>query len=311
MTLPRLSLFGITPFLLAFLGAGCLGTNEDESPSTLAPGIYESKGILIEGSDTLRFSSRVEIRDSFYYQQGYIDHPAYFYHSELAYEEKGKFALRGGLLENSQILAREAHVSGTSIGAWKEPEDGPETSQKIRRITARSFETYDEDMEAWVRWKRLDERVTVSAFNGTYSNPRLGFSLAFPESWAFTQDFPSDRVYTLTARRAYDPAYPEDNQQFDILEIPTDSTGGLENLMKQEVARLRNDFQTVFDSSVTMENGVMVGTVAGYWSLGDRGGSVRIFSRGASTVLIRAEGSLRNQKKGGDLSSIDSSLTFF
>ena len=130
-------------------------SSEQKPGSAIAPGTYQCEinhGLGEFSKQEAAFKLRITFNaDGTYFEQGFISMPSAGLKDQLAMEEKGNYsASRDTLILNNRL--RRELILGDS--GWNVPTDGAESQEKLR-ISAKSFQVYDNDEKQWFTFSRL------------------------------------------------------------------------------------------------------------------------------------------------------------
>jgi hypothetical protein len=127
------------------------------SESSIAPGTYEADLRDLTGEFSKQGAS-VKLRltvnaDGTYFQQGFLSIPQAGMKDQLVMEEKGNYSTSGDTLFLKNRLQREMLFGGS--GSWKVPDDGSDSNEKLRSVSATGFQVYDDEQKQWFTFKRV------------------------------------------------------------------------------------------------------------------------------------------------------------
>lgn len=128
--------------------------------TALSPGTYQC-----EFNRTLKFGdierpSTLKAQFTFnadmtYLKQGYATVHGTALKDQLTVEEKGTYSQSDGSLFMQGRLEREVDPERSAWTSWRVPKDGNEVTEKIRNITAATFQLFDADEKAWFTFTKL------------------------------------------------------------------------------------------------------------------------------------------------------------
>ena len=125
--------------------------------SKIGPGTYEAELTDLSGEFSKQGAS-VKLRltfnaDGTYFQQGFLSLPQAGLKDQLLMEEKGRYSQSDDKLILTNRLQRELLLGDAA--SWKVPDDGSESTEKLRSVSATGFQVYDNEQKQWFTFSRL------------------------------------------------------------------------------------------------------------------------------------------------------------
>ncbi len=129
------------------------------SDSIISPGTYEceiTKTVGEATKHTVAIRLQVTVNDDGTYStKGYMTLPEANVHNQLGIEEKGNYSQSEDMLVLTNRREREYDFETGTWKRWRVPEDGSESNEKVRNVSANAFELYDEDEKVWYALTRV------------------------------------------------------------------------------------------------------------------------------------------------------------
>jgi len=121
--------------------------------SVISPGTYECEVTRTVGEATKHtVAIRLQVTvndDGTYSTKGYMTLAEANINNQLGMEERGNYSQSENTLVLSNRREREYDFETGSWKRWRVPEDGSESREKVRNVSANAFELYDEDERVW------------------------------------------------------------------------------------------------------------------------------------------------------------------
>lgn len=127
--------------------------------SFITPGTYQCEVTRTIGGQTkhtvaIRLQVTVNL-DGTYSSKGYMTLAEANIHDQLGVEERGNYAQQEDTLILSNRRERQFDFDSGSWKRWGTPEDGAESREKVRNVTANTFQLYDDDENTWYTFSRI------------------------------------------------------------------------------------------------------------------------------------------------------------
>jgi hypothetical protein len=124
----------------------------------ITPGTYQCELTrkMGEGNKVtvqLRIQIAVNI-DGTYLSRGYMTIAEANIQDQLGIEEKGNYSQSGDTLNLRNRQERQFNFDTGRWKGWSTPDDGSESREKVRNVTANSFELFDDQEKEWYSFSR-------------------------------------------------------------------------------------------------------------------------------------------------------------